>query len=149
MSGRPYAVIRLPRFFLVYIVVFSVVWCGGVLVGLVAAFSHASAVALIPLGMLAFGAALFYRMFRLSVELRQSELVVRNFFRTIRVSRDTIEGFRIGPTAGQPFSQAIHVLVRGDQLVPLDVTVRPSFFGWGNYFFDRRLAELRAWQGAS
>jgi len=144
----PYPVIRPPALLRAYVVVFGFIWCGGVVAGLVTALIHASPVAVFLLVMLAFGAGLCYRLFRMSVELRPGELLVRNYFRTIRVQVDNIEGFRVGSTAAQPLSKSIHVLLGGDQLIPLDVTSRPYLFGRGADLLDRRLAELKAWHAA-
>ena len=76
----------------------------------------------IPLLMLTFGLTLGYRIFRLSVALGPQDLLVRNFYRTRRIVRVDVEGFRQGALSQQPFTRAIYVLLRDGTVFPLDVT---------------------------
>jgi hypothetical protein len=138
-------VIRLPLAVRVYVVVFTCIWCGSVFAGLIAAAAHGSPAVLILLPVLAFGLTLGYRIFRLSVALGPQDLLVRNFYRTRRIVRVDVEGFRQGAISQQPFTRAIYVLLRDGTVFPLDVTGRSYFFRRGKTLLDDRTQLLQRW----
>lgn len=111
-------VIRPPLAARAYVVVFMCIWCGSIFAGLIAAAAHGSPAAVILLLMLAFGLTLGYRIFRLSVALGPQDLLVRNFYRTRRIVRADVEGFRQGALSQQPFTRAIYVLLRDGSVFP-------------------------------
>jgi len=138
-------VIRPPLAARAYVVVFMCVWCGSVSAGLIAAAAHGSPATVILLLMLTFGLTLGYRIFRLSVALGPQDLLVRNLYRTRRIARADVEGFRQGALGQQPFTRAIYVLLRDGTVFPLDVTGRPYFFGRGQTLLDDRTQLLQRW----
>jgi hypothetical protein len=138
-------VIRLALAVRVYVVVFTCFWCGSVFAGLIAAAAHGSPAVLILLLVVAFGLTLGYRIFRLSVALGSQDLLVRNFYRTRRIVRAEVEGFRQGALSQQPFTRGIYVLLRDGTVFPLDVTARPYFFGRGKRLLDDRTQLLQRW----
>ena len=138
-------VIRPPLAARAYVVVFVCIWCGSVFVGLIAAAVHGSPTVVILFLMLTFGLTLGYRIFRLSVVLGPQDLLVRNFYRTRRIARADIEGFRQGGLSQQPFTRVIYVLLRDGTVFPLDVTGRPYFFGRGKTLLDDRTRLLQSW----
>lgn len=143
-TDRP-DVIRLPLALRAYVVVFSCIWCGSVFAGLIAAAVHGSPAVVILLIMLTIGLTLGYRIFRLSVALGPQDLLVRNYYRTRRIARADVEGFRQGALSQQPFTRAIYVLLRDGTLLPLDVTGRPIFFGRGTTRLEDRQQLLQRW----
>jgi hypothetical protein len=143
-TNRP-DVIRLPVALRAYVVVFMCIWCGSVFAGLIAAAAHGSPAVVILLLMLTFGLTLGYRSFRLSVALGPQDLLVRNWYRTRRIVRADVEGFRQGALSQQPFTRAIYVLLRDGTVFPLDVTARPYFFGRGKTLLDGRTRLLQRW----
>jgi hypothetical protein len=127
----------------VYIVAFGIFWCGFLTVTLVSAHSAAS---IVPLLMIAFGGTFFYRMYRLAVIADETGLLVRNNFRTKHLDRSEVEDFRVGrATMGLPFGKMIHVLLRNGEIMTLDVTMRPWFFGSGPAKLESYLKALRGW----
>jgi hypothetical protein len=140
-------VIRPPLAARAYVVVFLCIWCGGVLAGLIAAAAHGSPAVMFLLLMLAFGLTLGYRIVRLSVAIGRQDLLVRNLYRTRRIARADIVGFRQGALGQQPFTRAIYVLLRDGTVFPLDVTGRPYFFGRGQRLLDNRAQLLQGWLG--
>ncbi len=138
-------VIRPPLAVRVYVVAFVGIWCGIVSAGLIAAAAHGSPAVVILLLMLAFGLTFGYRIFRLSVTLRPQELLVRNLYRTRRIVRADVEGFRQGAMSQQPFTRTIYVLLRDGTVVPLDVAGRPYFFGRGKTLLEDRMQLLQRW----
>ncbi len=138
-------VIRQPLAARAYVVVFMCIWCGGVFAGLIAAAAHGSPAVVILLLMLTFGLTLGYRIFLLSVTLGPQDLLVRNFYRTRRIARADVEGFRQGALSQQPFTRGIYVLLRDGTVFPLDVTGRPNFFGRGKTLLDNRTQLLQRW----
>lgn len=138
-------VIRQPLAARAYIVVFMCIWCGGVFGGLIAAAADGSPAVVIPMLMLTFGLTLGYRIFRLSVTLGPQDLLVRNFYRTRRIFRADIEGFRHGAMSQQPFMRTIYVLLRDGTVFPLDVAGRPSFSARGKALLEDRMQLLQRW----
>ena len=135
--------IRPPMAQRIYIVAFGIIWCGFLVVAIVA--TH-SATSIVPLIMIAFGATMFYRMFQLSVIADETELLIRNHFGTKHIERSEIEDFRVGrATMGMPFGKVIHVLLRNGEIMTLDVTMRPWFFGNGPAKLESYLTSLREW----
>lgn len=104
-----------------------------------------SPAALVPVIMLAFGATIGIRTFRMSVTFEADALTVRNFFRTRRLRRDEIEGFRSGPMNNQPFGRTIYALLCQGSVFPLDAAGRPYPFGRGRGKLEERQAMLQSW----
>lgn len=129
----------------IYVAVFSTVWCGFVLFGFVAALLDGSAVALIPLGMFAFGATLAYRLLSLSVVATEEELIIRNYLSTRRLPRGQVESFRIGSPSMGSFGKAVMVLLRDDTVVSMDATARPFRGLGGQRQLDAAITRLREW----
>jgi hypothetical protein len=129
--------IRQPLLLRVWIAGFGVVWCGF----LVAMLANVSApTGVVPLLMLAFGATLYIRLFRLAVVANEDGLFVRNGLRTRRFDWSQIEDFRI-----RHYGQSIVVLLRDGGSLGLDVTRRPWLFASGRAQFDACFEGLRAW----
>ncbi len=138
--------IRLPLAVRIYVVLFTVVWCGLLASVVVRLFSRGSPTALIGLAMLALGAFLGYRLCRLGVHAEQDLLVVRNNLRTLRLTRTDIAGCRKGGTRGGfPGSQAVQLLLHDQALVPLDVTAAPLPLPWSRARLQQQLEQLQAW----
>ena len=95
--------IRLPMASWVSVMIFGVLWCGLLLVALVASLRALFLPGvLVPLVMLTLGGLLFYRILNLSVLANDDELVVKNYARTRRIPKADVEDFRIG---GAPYGQ--------------------------------------------
>jgi hypothetical protein len=137
--------IRPPRAMRIYVVVFTTVWCGFVIFGFVAAVVAGSPAALIPLGMLAFGATLGYRLLNLSVVATEEELIIRNYLSTRRLPRGQVESFRIGSPSMGSFGKAVMVLLRDDTVVSMDATARPFRSFGGQRQLDAAITRLRQW----
>ena len=104
--------------------------------------------ALIPLGMLAFGGSLTYRMFRLEVVADDAGLLIRNYYKTRRYSWAEVEEFRLGSAMlGMPFGKVIHALLANGEIVTLDVTMTPALFPRGRKRRERHLRQLQEWVG--
>jgi hypothetical protein len=143
-TGDP-NVIRPPTAARIYVAVFTCFWGSGVLTfGIVAAVHHSPAV-VISLLMLAFGLTLGYQIFRLSVTLNPDDLLVRNYYRTRRVPRADIEGFRVGSLSGQPFGRTVYLLLRDGAVLPLDAAGRMPLSGRGKAAMQDRLRSLQHW----
>jgi hypothetical protein len=95
----------------------------------------------------AVGVTFIARVASLRVLADESGLHVRNFFRTQHFRGDEVEDFRLGrPMGGLPFGWAIHVLLRNEEVVTLDVAV----YSWSLAFGSRVKREqvlngLRQW----
>lgn len=137
--------LRLPRLMRWYVRGFSLFWCGTVTVFVVVLATKGAGAVFVPILMLAFGVTLAYRLWRLGVSAHGDELVVRNHFRTRRLRRAEVEGFRMAPAEQLPFTGALYVLLRDDTLMRLDVTIRPTIRRFGKATLETQLAELRRW----
>jgi hypothetical protein len=113
---------------------------------LVVAIAHRSPVALVLFLFLAYSAFYFYSDYRVSVEARENDLVVRNRLRKHEFSRDEIAGFRIGPNKWDPVRESVHVVARDGRLVELAVTRRMDSVRRGRADLERFLDDLTAWQ---
>lgn len=139
-------VIRRPLALRVFIALFALVACGDVLIGLVIAVVNRSPAALVILLMLASFTALLYSSYRVSAEIRDGELLVRNRFRKHAIRREDIAGFHIGPTGWDPFRESIHVSTNGGQVVELAVTRRADSLRRGRNQLVQHLDDLTAWK---
>jgi hypothetical protein len=96
---------------------------------------------------LAFALTLLYRILRMSIELLPDELIVRNLFRTRRLARREVEGFRVGSYGPMSFSRCVFALLRDGTMLTLDVTLRPALPGsWRKR--DGSLDRLHDWLDA-
>jgi hypothetical protein len=125
------------------VIVFTVFWLGAVTVGAVSIGWTPSVV--IPLGMLVFGALLGWRLAGLAVVGRGDELMVRNHWRTARVHRHEIEGFREEAGGWLSPSAKVFALLRDGTILSLDAVSLPSLPGRRSRRVERALADLRAW----
>jgi hypothetical protein len=138
--------IHQPTALRAYIGAFGVFWCGIVAVGFFGLVPQPEA--LIPLGMLAFGGSLTYRMVRLEVVADDAGLLIRNYYKTRRYSWAEVEEFRLGSaTLGMPFGKVIHALLANGEIVTLDVTMTPALFARGRKRRERHLRQLQEWVG--
>jgi hypothetical protein len=136
--------IRQPTALRAYIGGFGVFWCVLVSVGFFGLAPRPEA--LIPLGMLAFGGSLTYRMFRLEAVADDGGLLIRNYYKTRRYSWGEIEDFRLGsPMLGMPFGKVIHALLVNGEIVTLDVTMMPALLGRGRKRRENHLRQLQEW----
>lgn len=93
------------------------------------------------------GVTFIARVALLRVLADESGLHVRNVFRTQHFRWDEVEDFRLGrPMGGLPFGWVIHVLLRSEEVVTLDVAV----YSWSLAFGARAKREevlngLRQW----
>jgi PH (Pleckstrin Homology) domain-containing protein len=136
-------VLRAPALARAYTVVFGVVWCGFVALGLVAAIGAGSPGAVIPLIMLGFGAAFMTRLFIMIVVADETGLLVRNLYRTRHFGWSQVEDFRIGASTGFRRRKSIYVLLRDGEIFPLEVT-DPQFYG-ASAKLPSHLDRLRSW----
>lgn len=126
---------------------FGTFWCGAVIVGGINALRHGTSGVLVAAVMLIIGVALAYRLVTLGVFGRGDELVVRNNFRTRRLTRSEIEDFRVGSASGGlPVNKAISVLLMDGSLLNLDVTTCLTVLPRGRRRLDQQLLTLRAWR---
>lgn len=128
-----------------YVVGFAVLWCGLLGAAVVAGAVAGSPAAVLPLLMLAFGAGLTYRLFRVGVLADESGLMVRNYFGTRRYRWSDAEDFRIGKPTNLPFGNAIFVQLRDGGVATLDVSMRPWFGTRGRQALGSNLDALRSW----
>ena len=129
----------------IYIVGFTIFWCGFVLAGFIAGVVNRTPAALVPRGMLAFGATLGYRLFNFSAIATEDELLIRNYLRTRRVPKAQVENFRLGSPSMGSFGQAVMALLRDDTVVSLDATAQPFKWFGGQRRLDTAIGDLRAW----
>ena len=137
--------IRMPRAAQVYVAAFGAAWCGFVAFALVETLIHQPVAAIIPAAMLAFGAALTYRGFRISAIAHGDSLTVRNYFATKHLTRSDIEDFRIGRASNQPIGQTVHLLLRDKGILAIDAAARPYITRRGKLQLAERQAKLEAW----
>ena len=143
MGNRPAPVeIRQPRIVRIYLIGFSIVWCGFLVV--IIALTHSGA-SVVPALMLVFGALLFSRLLRLGVVADDTGLLVRNNYRTKHYAWSDVEGFRVGGAMGGAWGKGIYVLLRNGEVVVLEATRRVAGLGRGAERLDGYLAALRAW----
>ena len=128
-----------------YVAVFGAVWCGFVAVALVATLIHRPAIAILPAAMLAFGATLTYRGFRISAVADGDTLTVRNYFATKRLTRSDIEDVRVGRASNQPIGQTVQLLLIGKRILSIDAAARPYLTRRGKRQLAEGQAKLEAW----
>ena len=124
---------RIPLLGRIWVAAFGTVWCGYFVVSLiVSGFSDfkgadPGAIALSTV-VGAFGGTLCHRLFRLAVIADGDELVVRNYWRTLRIPRRQIRGFGIGrPSFGGGRRRSTITVETPAGPIPLDVfTYFPS-----------------------
>ena len=97
----------------------------------------------------AYGGFILWRMFHLGLIAYPEEIVVRNAFKTRRLPKQSVDGFRIGsPTMPLSFGRTILVLVSDDTAVSADALVWTGIGKRGNARLEHLLAQLRDWRGA-
>ena len=149
----PHLKFRLPKFMRAYTLVFGVLWFGVLGVNIPAVLRSNGFGATPFLLFFGLGGGLFlYRMGSMAVTADGDVLILRNFFRTYRFTRQAVEGFRIGrPSMGMPFGRTIHVLLNDETVVTADVFA----YGWagvtqkGRERLQQRLDALRRWLAAA
>jgi hypothetical protein len=126
-----------------------VVWCALLVLHVAFAFTDRSittTAAVLGLIFLVFGASVLFRTYRMSVRLGPAELVVRNRFRTRRIQRDDIAGFRVAPVRLQPFLRSVRVVLRDGRIVPLEVSERTSLLRRERESLAQDLDTLQRWE---
>ena len=136
--------IRPPLGARIYVVGFGVVWCGLVLAALIEALVHTTPAAVIPAGMLGLGGYIMWHAARLAVIGDEGGLTVRGYGRTRRIPKSEIEGFRIG-SGFYPAGKCVMAMVRGEQVIALEVTRGIGRLARSSQRLERQLAELRDW----
>jgi hypothetical protein len=149
VEGEPLIVGRPPTWLRYYIVVFGFVWFAILSVFLVTALANSIwgllAVALVLAG---YGGFILWRTFHLGLVAYTDEIVVRNMFKTRRIPRLSVDGFRIG-SPGIPMSigRTIVILVPDDTAVSVDGLMWAGRGKRGRARLERLLAQLRDWRG--
>jgi hypothetical protein len=146
--------ILMPRWARVSIVGFGVVWCGfGLFVAVLAAVSG-SPLALIPVGMVAVGGSLGFRLVGLRTLARDDQLVIRNYARTHRVGRAMVRDFTISKDGGVSVAPhafsigwtfVIETQLADGRIIPMEVTRWPRIVPWAAPQLERQLSDLRDW----
>jgi hypothetical protein len=143
----PEAVIITPTPFMrMSLVVFVVIWCGGVGVAFIDMLLASDPTAVMPGGMLAFGGFLTARMMNLSVRADTSGLSIRNMLRSARYDWGEVEDFRFSSASPSlPIAKTLHVLLRNGEILTLDVTSRLRLSRTSRRQLDDYLRQLRSW----
>ncbi|MDX6650461.1 MAG: hypothetical protein QOJ97_2412 [Solirubrobacteraceae bacterium] len=139
---RPPVVIRPPPVMRFFALVFTLVWCGGMIA--FAVRDGWSPALILSLVLLVVGAGLGIPMLGMAAIAVGDELIVRNVYRTRRLRRSQIEGFRIGRSPIMPFGRTIHGLVPGET-VALDVGLTLFRLLDGRRALEKQLEDLRSW----
>jgi hypothetical protein len=86
------------------------------------------------------------RFFGLAVEIGPEGIVVRNLFRTMRLSWERIDGFRLqhGLGFGSPLGRTVSVLFDGGDALTIDATMRSWAFTGGYKQVGEMVARLQA-----
>ena len=137
--------IRFPAPVRIFVASFGGVFCGILLFGVIVAALKGTWVFVIPLGMLAFSSVLFYRSYRLSVELRPDELVVHNYWRTLHVGRVQVQEFQVRGVRGQLFTTCVDAVLNDHSKVTLDAIGGLPLTARGREDVQRHLDRLRDW----
>jgi Bacterial PH domain len=133
---------RQPAPVRIYFVCFALLWVGS----LVAFGIRSPSDALITVLMSAIGVAFIIRIWSVKFVADESGLVVRNFFRTLRLGWGEVEDFRLGTMMGMPFGRVVHVLLRNGEVVTLDITASHwTFVFGGRAKQELMLQRLREW----
>jgi hypothetical protein len=135
--------IRPPLALRIYTIGFTVVWIGAVVWAAVS-IGWSPAV-LVPAGMLVFGILLGWRLAGLAVLARGDELLVRNQWRTARVPRHEIEGFREEAGGWTSPLAKVYALLRDGTVLSLDAISLPRLPLRRSRRVDRALTDLRSW----
>jgi hypothetical protein len=139
--------IRQPAIARIYVTVFGVFWCGIVGYGAVAAIIARSP-GFVVLGlMFAFGFTLCYRLARLAVFAEGGTVLVRNYWRAVRLARAEIEDVRLGNMPNVPFGHQLYLLTSNGRIMTLDATGRQSAVGRNRQRQEQYLLQLRGWLG--
>jgi hypothetical protein len=140
MAQPSHIEIRQSRLLRAGIIGCAVVWCA-LLVGVVAV-TLPTPTMIVPVLMIAFGVLFMGRLATLSVAADDQDLVVRNVYRTWRLPRQDVSGFRLGRDTATPLGYMIFALTDAE-IVSLDVSRAPTDHGRARV----QLAELEAWLG--
>jgi hypothetical protein len=149
VEGEPLIVVVPPAWTRYYIVGFGLVWyviVGGFLVG--AAANGQWVAIVVALALAAYGWFVLWRTFHLGLRAYRDEIVVTNMFKTRRIPRPSVDGFRIGsPSTPMSFGRTIVVLVSDDTAVSADGLIWTGMGKRGKARLERLLAQLRDWRG--
>jgi hypothetical protein len=109
VEGEPLIVVVPPTWARYYIVGFGFVWFAIVAVFLVGAAANGQwAAILVALALAAYGWFVMWRTFHLGLRAYGDEIVVSNMFKTRRIPRLSVDGFRIGsPSTPMSFGRTI------------------------------------------
>ncbi|MDQ6650569.1 MAG: hypothetical protein M3Z02_10735 [Actinomycetota bacterium] len=94
--------------------------------------------------MIAFAGTAALRQARVAVIASPDSLLIRNVWRTRKLERSAIEGFRVG-LSSRGFGKTIHVLTKGDTVYSLDMMSGLHLLPITRRRFEARLASLQAW----
>lgn len=118
--------LRAPMWTRVYTVAFGLVWSGVLITAAVRAPHRDLPIAA---AMLVFGVLLIASILRVAVTATTDHLIIRNHVTSTTLTRQEIEGFRIGPAPNQglPLTWCGYALATRGRVIPLTVTARPGF----------------------
>lgn len=145
---EPEVEIRPPRWMRWMYVVVGIPWVAFLLSGFVAAVRDSTWFAVVPAVMLVVGPIAFWRTVTLAVIGDEQGLTVRGLWRTDRIPKEEIEGFRLGRWRHATF---VYALVRGRPEIRLEASTLPSLLDVFGASEDERftdeLRSLEMWLG--
>lgn len=98
----------------------------------------------------AYGAFVMWRTTRLGLFAFSDDVVVRNFFKTRRIPKTAVDGFRIGsPSTPLSIGRTIVVLVSDDTTVSADALMWNGIGTRGHARLEGLAAQLREWRDAA
>jgi hypothetical protein len=149
VEGEPLIVVGPPTWTRYYGVAFGLVWFGILAVFLVGAAANGQwGTILFALALAAYGWFVMWRTSHLGLAAYRDEIVVTNMFKTRRIPRLSVDGFRIGsPSTPMSFGRTIVVLVSDDTAVSADGLIWTGMGKRGKARLERLLAQLRDWRG--
>jgi len=142
MSQSPHIEIRQSRLLRTGIITFAVIWCA--LLAFVVVVTLPRPTVVVPVLMIGFGVLFLGRLATLSVATEADELVIRNVYRTWRLPRGAVSGFRLGRDTATPMGYMVFALTDAE-IVSLDVSRAPTDHGRAH----DQLVELEEWLGKS
>jgi hypothetical protein len=142
MPRQSHIEIRQSRLIRAMLIAFGIAWCA--LLAVIVAIALPAPITIVPVLMIAAGALFLSRLATLSVVTDDGELVIRNVYRTWRVPRGAVSGFRLGRDTATPMGYMVFALT-DSEIVSLDVSRAPTDVGRAR----DQLAALQAWLGES
>jgi hypothetical protein len=133
--------LRAPLAVRVWLIAFGILWCG--LLAWIVVLVAPRPAAVIPALILMFGGAFIFRLSAVTAATDGEWLTIRNVYRTWRIPRSGVTGFRLGRDTATPFGYVVFALT-DDEIVSLDVSRTPTRSGR----VRRQLAVLEDWRDA-